>query len=841
METHFRPGGNSKEDRPMQVDRQAFSSTAIQNLNLQDRSELHRPCSSHGDNHHKVRSHVSNPSRVASGNHPMQQTRRVNAVDNDELVKDMSNLPRYLERGMKQQEKAFNIGVLDWSLLEKWQSSNQVPYRSDGSSSSNSNSSSLLSTEESSTHSQTGHSYSIAHHRHQHSAYQLKLKGISSEACSLEGKFSHSCNRNQEELHEESDTNLGLESTTAFSKNGYWDSHNFPSSSKRQPQRPGDSEKETRRFRRTQSMSLNHKSSENDVKAVHARHYDDCFIASKSKDLKVATIERSPEENGMSCSEIFRTDYSELSSDVPRSFLLPIDVNDRYISIERPCRSQGGKINDRASAAGSQLHSARKPNGPLKEGSSEDNHTVLMAAVTTVKDLPQGSRISKCTVDAAKAIYSSPSDRFSFGIGAARKKTSSTDDAEMMQACSTHAIAKPCTTRELHSTSLGKSNRDKSPAARKARSSPLKRLLDPLLKPREGNNSRSSKRLDRDSKPLGRISKTLDRPSTAPGIREGLSLSSEKLTSIHNPHYNEKDRESEVVQALLQVVVKNGCPLVTFAVDSVKDILCAALSQLSTKKEFEDRYLYTLFSVHELKNKSWTNLRGKASGHKYSPNVVAQIEVSETMNAVDRQSLGKNIFREFVLSTVDLKTREKADSPDQLNDELASVIIDIPGKTDDNPQIGKFYGTTVILPRGIHTVPSKGKPSSLIERWRSGGQCDCGGWDSGCDLKILTDSKCPSSSAKYELFDQGGAEETQPVFTLSPYKDKEGVLSVSFSSSVSPLQAFSICIALLDTKKHPGPRTLSNSQEAKNSVETSPVHAPCRYVAVPPHSPVGRV
>ncbi|KAL9665588.1 hypothetical protein QQ045_021009 [Rhodiola kirilowii] len=424
----------------------------------------------------------------------------------------------------------------------------------------------------------------------------------------------------------------------------------------------------------------------------------------------------------MNYSEIFRTDYSELSSDVPLSSLLPIDVNGRYISIERPCRSQGGKINGRASAAGSQLHSARKPNdGPLKEGSSEDNHTVLMAAVTTVKDLPQGSRISKCTVDAAKAIYSSPSGRFRFGIGTARKKTSSTDDAEMMQACPTHAIAKPCTTRELHSTSLGKSNRDKSPASRKARLSPLKRLLDPLLKPREGNNSRSSKRLDRDSKPLGRISKTLDRPSTSPGIREGLS--SEKFTSIHNPHYNVKDKKSEVVQALLQVGLKNGCPLVTFAVDSVKDILCAALSQLSTKKEFEDRYLYTLFSVHELKNKSWTNLRGKASGHKYSPNVVAQIEVSETMNAVDRQSLGKNIFREFVLSTVDLKTREKADSPYQLNDELASVIIDIPGKTDDdNPQIGKFYGTTVILPRGIHTVPSKRE--NLLRLLSGGGLVD---------------------------------------------------------------------------------------------------------------------
>ena len=45
----------------------------------------------------------------------------------------------------------------------------------------------------------------------------------------------------------------------------------------------------------------------------------------------------------------------------------------------------------------------------------------------------------------------------------------------------------------------------------------------------------------------------------------------------------------------------------------------------------------------------------------------------------------------------------------------------------------------ILVPAGIHGGPrtSNGGPSSLIERWRSGGHCDCGGWDLGCPLTVL--------------------------------------------------------------------------------------------------------
>ncbi|KAL5542351.1 hypothetical protein UlMin_010061 [Ulmus minor] len=50
----------------------------------------------------------------------------------------------------------------------------------------------------------------------------------------------------------------------------------------------------------------------------------------------------------------------------------------------------------------------------------------------------------------------------------------------------------------------------------------------------------------------------------------------------------------------------------------------------------------------------------------------------------------------------------------------------------------------ILVPAGLHGGPRtrSGGPSSLTERWRSGGRCDCGGWDVGCPLTVKL---CPFS------------------------------------------------------------------------------------------------
>jgi len=46
---------------------------------------------------------------------------------------------------------------------------------------------------------------------------------------------------------------------------------------------------------------------------------------------------------------------------------------------------------------------------------------------------------------------------------------------------------------------------------------------------------------------------------------------------------------------------------------------------------------------------------------------------------------------------------------------------------------------SIVIPAGIHGGPKSrdGGPSSLIDRWKSGGCCDCGGWDEGCPLTVF--------------------------------------------------------------------------------------------------------
>ncbi|URD95306.1 hypothetical protein MUK42_29906 [Musa troglodytarum] len=48
----------------------------------------------------------------------------------------------------------------------------------------------------------------------------------------------------------------------------------------------------------------------------------------------------------------------------------------------------------------------------------------------------------------------------------------------------------------------------------------------------------------------------------------------------------------------------------------------------------------------------------------------------------------------------------------------------------------------VITPTGTHGLPNtdEGGPSTLQDRWRSGGGCDCGGWDMGCPIVVFNNS-----------------------------------------------------------------------------------------------------
>ncbi|XP_028757131.1 uncharacterized protein LOC114716313 [Neltuma alba] len=294
-----------------------------------------------------------------------------------------------------------------------------------------------------------------------------------------------------------------------------------------------------------------------------------------------------------------------------------------------------------------------------------------------------------------------------------------------------------------------------------------------------------------------------------------------------------KKHVSSTVQALLRIAWKNGLPMFTFAVDKSSSILAATVKKLGTTEKDGCCCIYTFFTFRDVNKKAgnWIKQAGKGKGPDYIHHVVGQMKVSNPhyLDLTGQNCVDSSPVKELVLYSVKLK-QGCDQAPDyQLDDELAAIILKIPktlvftnnvhySSSCDNGQ--ELVHATVVLPSGVHSHPSKGGPSSLIERWKSGGSCDCGGWDMGCELKIFANEnpankKSFSSKAcgedHFELFLQGNGREYRPAFRFVPFK--QGIFSVVYDSSFTLLQAFSIAIALVDCKM---PCQLSGS---RNSVE----------------------
>ncbi|KAJ0953388.1 hypothetical protein HanPSC8_Chr02g0083241 [Helianthus annuus] len=109
----------------------------------------------------------------------------------------------------------------------------------------------------------------------------------------------------------------------------------------------------------------------------------------------------------------------------------------------------------------------------------------------------------------------------------------------------------------------------------------------------------------------------------------------------------------------------------------------------------------------------------------------------------------------------------------------------------------------VVVPAGFHGGPrtKNGGPSGLVERWRSGGACDCGGWDIGCPLTLL--SSGPNNkdglyqdgvfgkSNRFELFTQGS------VAAIEVTNVHDGLYYIHYQSTLSALQSLSIAVAII--------------------------------------------
>ncbi|CAI8603019.1 unnamed protein product [Vicia faba] len=115
---------------------------------------------------------------------------------------------------------------------------------------------------------------------------------------------------------------------------------------------------------------------------------------------------------------------------------------------------------------------------------------------------------------------------------------------------------------------------------------------------------------------------------------------------------------------------------------------------------------------------------------------------------------------------------------------------------------------SILVPAGLHGGPRtrNGGPSSLIDRWRSGGHCDCGGWDEGCPLTVLqkksskvevlshvdTKGECMSVDLVTQF---QGSDDISPALRMVNVHD--GLYYIHFHTPLSALQAFSISVAII--------------------------------------------
>ncbi|XP_039137516.1 uncharacterized protein LOC120275089 [Dioscorea cayenensis subsp. rotundata] len=233
----------------------------------------------------------------------------------------------------------------------------------------------------------------------------------------------------------------------------------------------------------------------------------------------------------------------------------------------------------------------------------------------------------------------------------------------------------------------------------------------------------------------------------------------------------------------------------------------------------------------ELKISSSASIKGKTLSKKMSSIFKPEYSFNKRKPSFQYDELVKPPFLFELCNADGIDSKKYLEFNFPPNLELASVVVKDSqcNSTKNKPEIGgwglKFLrkvkldnsNTTrqnekivnVIVPDGFHGGPNTiiGGPSSLIQRWRSGGHCDCGGWDLGCALTVLNQVPSSAKSSPEEhskedskpvyLFTKGG-EKGEPI--LKMVNADEGLHCLYFDRTLSALQCFSVGVAIIHSQ-----------------------------------------
>ncbi|KAK1357193.1 hypothetical protein POM88_050449 [Heracleum sosnowskyi] len=825
------------------------------------------PCSSSGSSSSKLQNKLRRDKGKASYSDLHSEVKRdvikTPRLQKEELVKYMSKLPRFLDKGEKVKAKPLNLGVLDWNTLENWQNYHP-PRPSSRYSTSSSITASSLWTDGSSNYNGRGDgTFSPSGHKVRRPSLHSYLT-----ISPIEGHSKHVQSHAQNVANY---TDIKVITANRFdTKQSIPRDSAFPTKS---------SEQKLRKCKRQSSDSQKTRSS------TDFQNYGLPSPKGKWKvkaDASRPGSEKLQNQYGDSThcgfSDGSREAKESISSD--RSHLQEVYSTDLYPSTSNSCaitRETGGSEGPPKEQMFSfSLSRATKLVNRAKSKISEEKISIIPTVSSTAKPLKVLNL--KSTNADSEAENPSPSCRLSSVLNSIRRRSyHSRYSSDVLQFSSEDVTAKSGSDIADSFVCSDTAKTDHSNSGSKDHFSPLKRWLNPLLKTK-GANSRFSDHSPKNSISTCRFSASFDKERELSSVhRPKVKLD---FTNLRTPNLDDthrtKTKGSSTLQAHFQVSTKNDLPLFTFAVDN-SDVLLATLRKFSSRKN-DPTWIYTFFSVHEMRRKSGGWLSQGSKVKDYVPNVVAQMKVSDLpiSNLDEPLSVDQLSIREFVLYAVGLQLFDHQTCDRQLNDELAAIVVKFPRKTitgvedsfqksrvssnlrdlqEDKSITGnqELFRTTVVLPGGIHGLPSKGEASALIERWFSGGQCDCGGWDLGCKVNVFSNNN-QKSDGHFELFSQSQekAEQATPFFSLSPHKN--GIFSVKFDSTLSLLQAFSICVAVFDSIKQSELQQPSKSFEQKLAEEARlpdicgvrtpklvKVDVPSRFASQPPHTPAERV
>lgn len=653
--------------------------------------------------------------------------------DDNELVRHMSNLPGFLRKVEKDntiQDKALNFGVLDWKRLEKWKYTERMPGKlpkrtsSSGKSFSSASGPPKLLPNLRKQSSSQSHNPSLMYSAKQptprgsrfsspqrqpsppHSSLLHSSKG--KLTCDQEYQAAESFRIGRQQTHFQQRVELYDQSS---SETSVFNSKTKDTEKDMVSEREGSSSSSKQGKHKISLLSPN--------KSAHGKtietRFDEVKQASKffPEDPKNSLLQVPKHFHEKRCSESSQSTESRTSVDAQVSALTENRLSD-FFSQELYSGEFSGDI----------PHSCPLPSQAIDVDicttansvtslSSKAKCSLMNEETGRPSISPEASNRKQADVaeqPTVKGRAPSPTRRFSFNLGKMGRSYSFKESSAVPQSSSSYTVVRPGPVRPEIAPGMDNSEKDQGNAHNRGRSSPLRRLLDPLLKHK-----------------------------TAPETTRPPSESSHPMDVTTKGPSKDRKPEASTSQALLQLTFRNGLPFFKLVVENSKDMLAAAVRKLPSSGKNDPCLIYSFFSVHEIKKKSmnWINQGSKSKTYSLGYNIIGQMKISNSGDISERGA------RECVLYAADPAQVDKQNLEFLPHKEIAAIVLK--NQLFERKDFLQNSGIVVILPGGVHGMPIKGAPSSLITRWRSSGSCDCGGWDVGCKVRILADSGKNSS------------------------------------------------------------------------------------------------